>query len=421
MAGLATGAVVLIQGLQARPELNGQAAKVVTFDRKSGRFEVELLGGTSKGSRVKPKAANLKPLSQGAPKRPSEIAAEAAAAAAAERAAEQEAEKAAKKPRLEGDASPTGENGEPQAALEGAAATKEAKPNLLAKLLSEDDGIKIIEPGAPFIAKMRTPVYKAADSWDMMKWLNPGDQVVASGPPVDAEGYKMLPLEPSGAVELEHLIRKKVGAVSKILSEHHRNPPKFTENWEKWKAEQQMRTDVYNELRGEFVVGDQYELGCGIALYGKEWGGSTTGSIPATTPSGRHQVIHIMEHSDSRMKVQGTYFDRETGKLVLAHWLVGWIDVAMACDKVSGELLIRKSSQDRAEKKQWVPRKREPEKKPEIEARAPKAAEGGEEKKPEEEKAKEEKPAPKKEEERDGEDAGPPRLEKVDKVDAEGY
>ena len=40
---LAAGCVVELIGLQAKPELNGRVAKVLSFSKESGRYAVELL------------------------------------------------------------------------------------------------------------------------------------------------------------------------------------------------------------------------------------------------------------------------------------------------------------------------------------------------------------------------------------------
>ena len=56
MATFTTGELVIIQGLQAKPEHNGAAAHVLSFDNAKGRYVVQLEGS---GTTLSLKPANL--------------------------------------------------------------------------------------------------------------------------------------------------------------------------------------------------------------------------------------------------------------------------------------------------------------------------------------------------------------------------
>merc|ERR1740129_720394 len=55
-------------------------------------------------------------------------------------------------------------------------------------------------------------VFKAVSDSESVGSLRPGGLVVAAGPPVDCDGYTMLPVKPTGAVELKLLERLSVSA-----------------------------------------------------------------------------------------------------------------------------------------------------------------------------------------------------------------
>eukprot|EP00928_Gymnodinium_smaydae_P035140 TRINITY_DN24787_c0_g1_i1.p1 TRINITY_DN24787_c0_g1~~TRINITY_DN24787_c0_g1_i1.p1 ORF type:complete len:298 (+),score=77.36 TRINITY_DN24787_c0_g1_i1:56-895(+) len=59
-----------------------------------------------------------------------------------------------------------------------------------------------VRPGVALTAKQAAPVFESVESWREVGEVPAGVLVVAAGPPVVVEGYLMVPIAPSGAVEL---------------------------------------------------------------------------------------------------------------------------------------------------------------------------------------------------------------------------
>jgi len=59
-----------------------------------------------------------------------------------------------------------------------------------------------VKPGTALVARLGAPVFEALDSWTVVAQVPLGVAVVAAGPPRMVEGYLMVPIVPSGAVEL---------------------------------------------------------------------------------------------------------------------------------------------------------------------------------------------------------------------------
>lgn len=66
----------------------------------------------------------------------------------------------------------------------------------------EEQRLARVQAGAPLTARQRTLVFESQDSWRASGSIEKGEGVVAAGPPSMVEGYLMVPIMPTGAVEL---------------------------------------------------------------------------------------------------------------------------------------------------------------------------------------------------------------------------
>lgn len=60
----------------------------------------------------------------------------------------------------------------------------------------------LVKAGTTLVARMGAPVFESPESWQAVTSVPYGVAVVAAGPPRVVEGYLMVPIVPSGAVEL---------------------------------------------------------------------------------------------------------------------------------------------------------------------------------------------------------------------------
>lgn len=73
----------------------------------------------------------------------------------------------------------------------------EARPETSPKERKEN-----VKSGTPLVAKLNAPVFDSTTSWQVVAQVPLGVAVVAAGPPTVVDGYLMVPIVPSGAVEL---------------------------------------------------------------------------------------------------------------------------------------------------------------------------------------------------------------------------
>lgn len=59
-----------------------------------------------------------------------------------------------------------------------------------------------VPAGTYLVASMAAPVYESPESWRVIGKIPAGVGVISAGPPEVVEGYTMIPIAPSGAVEL---------------------------------------------------------------------------------------------------------------------------------------------------------------------------------------------------------------------------
>eukprot|EP00930_Biecheleria_cincta_P041042 TRINITY_DN28116_c0_g1_i1.p1 TRINITY_DN28116_c0_g1~~TRINITY_DN28116_c0_g1_i1.p1 ORF type:complete len:779 (-),score=139.50 TRINITY_DN28116_c0_g1_i1:56-2308(-) len=64
-----------------------------------------------------------------------------------------------------------------------------------------------VAEGEVFYCVQELPLFKSTVSEDVTRYLREGTEVVAAGPPEEVDGYMMLPIKPTGAVELGFLWR----------------------------------------------------------------------------------------------------------------------------------------------------------------------------------------------------------------------
>lgn len=67
---------------------------------------------------------------------------------------------------------------------------------------SEQIRARSVTNGTALVAKLGAPVFESCESWHVVAQVPDGVAVVAGGPPRMVEGYLMVPIVPSGAVEL---------------------------------------------------------------------------------------------------------------------------------------------------------------------------------------------------------------------------
>merc|ERR1719235_2093204 len=65
-------------------------------------------------------------------------------------------------------------------------------------------GTVLVFSPAPDDEVQEVEVYKKVSSTKILRTEAAGFQVTAAGPPEEVDGYTMLPIEPSGAVVLDH-------------------------------------------------------------------------------------------------------------------------------------------------------------------------------------------------------------------------
>lgn len=66
----------------------------------------------------------------------------------------------------------------------------------------EQPRAKVVKAGTAIVARLGAPVFESPFSWNVVATVPAGVAVVAAGPPRMVEGYLMVPIVPSGAVEL---------------------------------------------------------------------------------------------------------------------------------------------------------------------------------------------------------------------------
>mmetsp|Transcript_104634 Transcript_104634/g.207803 ORF Transcript_104634/g.207803 Transcript_104634/m.207803 type:complete len:206 (+) Transcript_104634:19-636(+) len=67
-------------------------------------------------------------------------------------------------------------------------------------------------PGTLCIARVSTTIFASPSSWERMGLLGEGQPVVVAGPSQVVDGYVMVPIEPSGAVDAAALAPSYTGA-----------------------------------------------------------------------------------------------------------------------------------------------------------------------------------------------------------------
>jgi len=86
-----------------------------------------------------------------------------------------------------------------------------AAPSVSQECLSNLEAQRIVE-GTPLICTEETDIFESTDSWDAVDTIAAGSRLTAAAPPVQREGFMMIPIKPEGAIEAS-VVRVEVDGI----------------------------------------------------------------------------------------------------------------------------------------------------------------------------------------------------------------